>query len=217
MGESKRPSRLRRALFDRPILKLLMTLLAIGVLFKVVESTSKVWESWPVIGFLIALLGLAVVIYFIVLILHIVGIYLIRKPLERLFTAKDIVSLLFSYVLFVAGILLVASVLFMVVENLHLGYLTYDPTVKLSSDMIEDKDPNLSQDYLYFTAVTFFSVGYGDVCPVGLCKPLAMMTAFAGNIVTVVLMAIVVSVYLNRRTKPSDQATDVQSGRSPQD
>jgi hypothetical protein len=65
MGESKRPSRLRRALFDRPILKLLITLLAIGVLFKVVESTSKVWESWPVIGYLIALLGLAVVIYFI--------------------------------------------------------------------------------------------------------------------------------------------------------
>lgn len=211
MGETKGPSGLRRVLFDRPVLKLFLVLL-----FIVVGSTLAQIISIEVFTLLVAAVTVIAVVYAIVLTGHIVSLYLIRKPLERLFTAKDIVSLLFSYVLFVAGILLVASVLFMVVENLHLGYLTYDPTVKLSSDMIEDKDPNLSQDYLYFTAVTFFSVGYGDVCPVGLCKPLAMMTAFAGNIVTVVLMAIVVSVYLNRRTKPSDQATDVQSVRSPQ-
>jgi hypothetical protein len=39
----------------------------------------------------------------------------------------------------------------------------------------------------------------------GLCKIMAVVTAFAGNIVTVVLMAIVVSLYLNRRTKTPDQ------------
>jgi len=66
-------------------------------------------------------------------------------------------------------------------------------------------DPNISHDYFYFSAITFFSVGYGDVCPMGLCKIMAVVTAFAGNIVTVVLMAIVVSLYLNRRTKTPDQ------------
>lgn len=205
MSESKRPSRLRRALFDRPILKLLITLLAIGVLFKVVESTSKVWESWPVIGYLIALLGLAVVIYFIVLILHIVGIYLIRKPLDRLLSAQGIFSLLFSYAVFILGILFLVSLAFLVLQNLGLGYLTYGQgSDKFTTEMIAN-DPNISHDYFYFSAITFFSVGYGDVCPMGLCKIMAVVTAFAGNIVTVVLMAIVVSLYLNRRTKTPDQ------------
>lgn len=209
MGETKRFSGLRRALFDRPILKLVLVLL-----FIVIGSVVAQIISIPLLTFLVAVVMIIPVVYAIVLTGHIVSLYLIRKPLERLFTARDIVSLLFSYVLFIVGILLVISVSFMVVENVHLGYLTYDPTVKLTGDMIDDKDPSLSQDYLYFTAVTFFSVGYGDVCPMGLCKTVAMLTAFAGNIVTVVLMAIVVSVYLNRRTKPLGEATEVDSERS---
>jgi hypothetical protein len=43
----------------------------------------------------------------------------------------------------------------------------------------------------------------------GFCKILAIVTAFAGNIVTVVLMAIAVSVYLNRRAKPPQVPDEV--------
>jgi len=206
MGEPKRPSRLRRALFDRPILKLFLTFL-----FMVIVSTLARYTSMPLLRFLVALVISTAVVYAIVLTGHIVSLYLIRKPLNRLFSARDLFSLLLSYVMFIVGILLVISVIFMVVEDLHLGYLTYDPTERLSSDMIDNKDPNLSQDYLYFSAITFFSVGYGDVCPMGFCRTMAMATAFAGNVVTVVLMAIVVSLYLNRRTKTPDQASSSRS------
>jgi potassium channel LctB len=206
MSESNKPSGLRRALFDRPILKLFLTFL-----FMVIVSTLARYTSMPLLRFLVAAVISSAVVYAIVLAGHIVSLYLIRKPLDRLFSARDLFSLLLSYVMFIVGILLVISVIFMVVEDLHLGYLTYDPTEKLSRDMIDNKDPNLSQDYLYFSAITFFSVGYGDVCPMGFCKTLAMATAFAGNVVTVVLMAIVVSLYLNRRTKAPDQASSSQS------
>jgi potassium channel LctB len=206
MGEPKRPSRLRRALFDRPILKLFLTFL-----FMVIVATLARYMSMPLLRFLVALVMGTAVVYAIVLTGHIISLYLIRKPLDRLFSARDLFSLILSYVMFIVGILLVISVVFMVVEDLHLGYLTYDPTEKLSSDMVDNKDPNLSQDYLYFSAITFFSVGYGDVCPMGFCRTLAMATAFAGNVVTVVLMAIVVSLYLNRRTKAPDQSSSSQS------
>jgi hypothetical protein len=209
MGEPKRPSRLRRALFDRPVLKLFLTFL-----FMVIVSTLARYTSMPLLRFAAALVTVTAVVYAIVLTGHIVSLYLIRKPLDRLFSARDLFSLLLSYVMFVVGILLVISVIFMVVEDLHLGYLTYDPTQRLSSDMIDNKDPNLSQDYLYFSAITFFSVGYGDVCPMGFCRFLAMATAFAGNIVTVVLMAIVVSLYLNRRTRAPDQSSSSQPEQS---
>ena len=210
MVEPKNPSGLRRALFDRPVFKLFMVLL-----FIVIASALAQYISIRLVRFLVAPLVVIAVVYAIVLAGHILSLYLIRKPLGRLLSAKDIVSLLGSYVMFVIGILLVISTLFGAVEDLHLGYLTHGPTSdKFSSDVIDSKDPNISHDYLYFSAITFFSVGYGDICPMGLCKTLAMLTAFAGNVVTVVLMGIVVSLYLNRRNKTPDQATSIQSERS---
>ena len=207
MGETKKPSGLRRALFDRPILKLFLTLLCIVIGFTLAQHTSI-----PLLKFVVLLLTVVAVLYAVVLIGHIVSFYLIRKAFARLLSARDIVSLLFSYAMFIVVILLVISVLFMVVEELELGYLTHGPTTdEFNSEVIDSEDPNISHDYLYFSAVTFFSVGYGDICPMGLCKILAMVTAFAGNIVNVVLMGIVVSVYLNRRN--SDQASSDQPER----
>jgi potassium channel LctB len=206
MGETKKPSRLRRALFDRPILKLFLALLFIVIVSILARYTSGWRASIPFLTFLIALVTGTAVLYSIILTGHIISLYLIRKPFDRLLSAKDILSLLLSYVMFIVGILLVISVLFLVADDLHLGYLTHGPTIdKFSSDVIHSGDPNISHDYFYFSAITFFSVGYGDICPMGFCKTIAIVTAFAGNIVTVVLMAIVVSLYLNRRTKASDQ------------
>jgi hypothetical protein len=207
MGETKKPSGLRRALFERPILKLFLVLL-----FLVIAFTLTRYVSIPVLSLFVALAIIIAVVYAIVLIGHIVGLYLIRKAFARLLSARDIVSLLFSYVMFIVVILLVISTLFGVVEGLRLGYLTHGPTTdEFNSDVLDSEDSNVSHDYLYFSAVTFFSVGYGDICPMGICKPLAMMTAFAGNVVNVVLMGIVVSVYLNRRN--GDQSSSIQLER----
>jgi len=208
MAASKETSRLRQALFGRPVLKLFLVLLFVVIAFALAQSISI-----PLLRFPAMVVTIIAMAYTIVLGGYILTHYLIRGPLERLFTAKDLTSLLLSYVMFIVIILLVISVLFSVVQDLKLGYLTYDPTQRLSRDMIDNENPNVSQDYLYFTAVTFFSVGYGDVCPMGLCKLLAMLTAFAGNVVTVVLMAIVVSAYLNRRS--GDQASRVRPERGP--
>jgi potassium channel LctB len=209
MAQSKKRSAWRRVLFDRPVLKLFLVLLFVVIAFALAQSISIPLLRFP--AMVVAIIAMA---YAIVLGGYILTHYLIRGPLERLFTAKDLTSLLLSYVMFIVIILLVISVLFSVVQDLKLGYLTHDPTQRLSRDMINSDNPNVSRDYLYFTAVTFFSVGYGDVVPMGLCKLLAILTAFAGNIVTVVLMAIVISVYLNRRTKGPDEVSGAQSERS---
>jgi Ion channel len=207
MGEMKRFSGLRRALFDRPIFKLFLVLL-----FLVIAFTLTRYISIPVLSLLVALAIVIAIVYAIILTGHIVGLYLIKRAFARLLSARDIVSLLFSYAMFIAVILLVISTLFGVVEALKLGYLTHGPTTdEFNSDVIDSEDPDISHDYLYFTAVTFFSVGYGDICPMGLCKIVAVVTAFAGNIVSVVLMGIVVSLYLNRRS--SDQASSVRPER----
>ena len=109
MGESKRPSRLRRALFDRPILKLFLVLLFI---VSCLQRWLRMHDRCRCSGYLLALLvAIIAMVYAIVLIGHIVSLYLIRKPLDRLFSARDIFSLLLSYVMFIVGILLVISLL----------------------------------------------------------------------------------------------------------
>ena len=206
MDEPGKASRLRRLAFDRPVLKLSGVLVFIVVAYTLVRLLPI-----PLLKYLFALATIAAVLYAVVLVGHIVNMYLIRKALARLLSAGDIMSLLVSYAMFIAGVLLVISVLFMVVEELHLGYLTHGPTTDaFNSEAIDSedpdiKDPNISHEYLYFATITFFTVGYGDICPMGLCRTLAMITAFAGNVVTVVLMAIVVTLYVNRTRGRPDQ------------
>ncbi len=214
MDEPGRSSRLRRLAFDRPVLKLFVTLVVLLIAYALIKSIHA-----SVIRYLFTMVTIGVVLYAVVLIGHIVHLYLIRRALARLLSAQDIVSLLFSYAMFIAGVLLVFSVLFIVVEDLHLGYLTHGPTSdtfnREAIDSLDPslRDPNISRDYLYFATITFFTVGYGDVCPMGLCKSLAMVTAFAGNLVNVVLMAIVVTLYVGRtRGRPEQPPTASSAG-----
>jgi hypothetical protein len=55
---------------------------------------------------------------------------------------------------------------------------------KLTAEVRENilRDNWFSHECLHFSAVTFFSIGHGDV----LCSQLAMMTALANNMVNVV-------------------------------
>jgi hypothetical protein len=125
--------------------------------------------------------------------------HLIQRPLDRLFRADNIASIIGSYALFIFGILLLVSLSFMAIRYLGWGYITYGQcSDSFSRDMIKS-DPKASGDYFYFAAVTFFTIGYGDICPMGASKLLAIVTAFIGNAITVVLMGIVLALYLNRR------------------
>ena len=71
----------------------------------------------PLLRYIFALVTVAAVLYAVVLVGHIVNMYLIRKALSRPSSAGDIMSLLVSYAMFIAGVLLVISVLFMAVEG----------------------------------------------------------------------------------------------------
>jgi hypothetical protein len=89
----------------------------------------------------------------------------------------------------------------MEIQHLNLGYITYGKCGdKFSSDMI-DTDPLISHDYMYFSSVTFFTIGYGDICPMGAAKLVSVIAAFIGNAVTIVLMGIVITLYMKRRER----------------
>jgi len=59
-----------------------------------------------------------------------------------------------------------------------------------------------SSDPHYFSGVTFFSLGYGDIYPIGLSKLLAIIEVFIGHFFTVVIIATLLQkAFLNKMSK----------------
>jgi hypothetical protein len=80
------------------------------------------------------------------------------------------------------------------------GYLKYGScidNVDVTRAMIE-QDPLIVSNFLhfpYFSTITFFSVGFGDICPMGASKTLAMLNALIGNAFTVLILAMAITNY----------------------
>jgi potassium channel LctB len=185
----------------KPIIRLILLLVVMGIMLRLPSIFPKFIESESVLSHALTFLFIGISIYSLLLIFHIIFHILIKRPLNQLLSAPNIASLIFSYAILLLGILLLISLAFMEITRLNLGYLTYGQcTDKFSKEMIKN-DQSMSRDYFYFSAVTFFTIGYGDICPMGLSKILSVLTAFIGNIISVVLMAIVISMYLNRKSQ----------------
>jgi len=193
-------------LFERPIQKLVILLVVSGVFLLLSNFFEELLSQNPFLNIVLVVLNIAFAVYFILLIVRVIFVYLINRQLERLLQARSIFSLLFSYAVFVFGILLVISLFFMQVTQFNLGYLTYGQCSDNFSSSLIKSDKQISRDYFYFSAVTFFTIGYGDICPMGLTKLVSILTAFIGNIVTVVLMGIVITLYLNRQNQKDERS-----------
>jgi len=49
-----------------------------------------------------------------------------------------------------------------------------------------------SYSFLYFTTM-LFTVGYGDICPMGSAKIFSMITAIIGHVLSVILVALIIN------------------------
>ena len=189
-------------LLSHPITKLILLSLFVGGLFWLAGAFPDFFGSG--IGS-IALLLLVVLstAYSVALIVRVLIVHLIRRPLDRLLNSDNIVTLVASYALFIFGIILLSSLAFMAVRYLGLGYLTYGQCGDAFNRSMIASDHLASNDYFYFAASTFFTIG-SSVCPMGASKIVSILTAFIGNAVTVVLMGIVLALYLNRKRDGKD-------------
>jgi hypothetical protein len=178
-------------LFEKPVLKFVILLLLIFAMNFVVKIFPRSAE-WA--GYLFIILVVLVMIYFVVLIIS-----LVRNSFKKLLSAQNMFVLITSYFFFILGLILLLSLAFNAVELTGHGYLTYGQCSDAFQKNMISEDPMISHDYIYFSAVTFFTVGYGDVCPMGWNKILSLVTAFIGHFVSVVIMFMVLNFYLQRK------------------
>jgi len=179
-----------KLLLNKPILKFIIFVI---IQFALIHFSSLFPTNIPIRS-VIDILGILISIYFALII-----IYVIRNSINRLTNTQNLFSLILTYALFILGILLLFSTIYSVVEISKLGYIKYGTcTDKFSASMI-DSDKDISRDYFYFSAMTFFTVGYGDICPMGFERIVSIFAAFVGHLISVVIVALIINNYIRKK------------------
>jgi hypothetical protein len=125
-----------------------------------------------------------------------------RRQLPR-YSGRHLLSLLvdlfsgygekpLNVVLFSIVLILICSLLYFLVGIQHSGQSL---GLALERDWLTNLDD--LADCLYFSVVTFTTLGYGDITPHGLARPIAAFEAFAGSFT----MALFVVVFVKKMTR----------------
>ena len=117
---------------------------------------------------------------------------------------KSITKLFSAYIISIIGLMILFALFYAIAFATKTGYLTYSQcSDEFNKQMIyEDNNLVLSNfGYLYFSAITFFSVGYGDICPMGSAKFISILNTWLGHAYTVIVLGLAMAVY----TKDNDK------------
>jgi potassium channel LctB len=185
--------RMERFLYDKPLHKVPAFAGTAIILLLLLPSISKGNDWGSYLSFLIVLFLSIYFLFFLV--------FILRHSLKSLFKAQNLWRLLVSYVLFIIAVLLLFSLGYLSIEKMHRGYITYGKCSDHFEVIQIERDSQKATDYFYFSTITLFTVGYGDICPMGWSKFLSMFNAFIGNFISVILMVLVITAYVNRGTK----------------
>jgi potassium channel LctB len=180
----------RKLLFDRPFLKFSILIV---VQYLILYFTRNFPEK-TFIDLVLTTISIFIAIYFVSVIY-----YVVKRTIEKLKNPQNLTSLIAEYSLFVLGIILIFSSLFSFVQTFGLGAIKYDGCSDIFDPAAMSTDNTISRDYFYFTAITFLAVGYGDICPMGLSKILAIITSFIGHLISGILVAIIINNYIRLR------------------
>ncbi len=148
-----------------------------------------------------------ILLFFISTYLVFFVIHLIRRSLKKLMNAKSMWTLFAAYALFIFSIMLLFSSIYDISERSNSGYLKYGQCTDQFTPEGIHNDTTESHNYFYFSATTLLTVGYGDICPMGINRYIAIINAFVGNFINVVLMVWVISNYMKRKDE------DVENGK----
>ncbi len=91
-------------------------------------------------------------------------------------------------------------------SSIKMGHLTYgecNDNFNLSIDNY-NTDVKAVKSFggaIYFSTITFFSVGYGDICPQGYFKMVSMFNAFMGHFIIVIVLGLAFIKYQRNNKK----------------
>jgi voltage-gated potassium channel Kch len=124
------------------------------------------------------------------------------KSFKTLLEAKDLTlgKIFGNYIVFVVSIIFFFAVIYSIAHLLMgWGYLTYNSCSEnfdLKNSLSTDNSLTYSYNTIYFSSITFFTVGYGDICPMGLSKLISIFNALIGAVFNVIVIGISIAKYI---------------------
>jgi hypothetical protein len=143
------------------------------------------------------ILGIILALYTIVYLSNNVKVH-VNKFLHHELSLRQI---LIGYIVSVLSIVMLFAITYWAITTIGLGYVTYGDCHEIDlgnidTNKLDDEETIHNMvDYGYFSSVTFFTVGYGDICPMGLNKFVSILNAMIGNLFTVIILAIAITNY----------------------
>ncbi len=191
-----RDSKLKHQLFDHPVIKFLLLIL----LNLTLTQLSGIYPNNNIINITSIIINIAIAAYFVMGI-----IYIVRRELKRLLSPQNIFSLVGAYAFLVVIVILIFATIFSIIDLGKFGALQYGSCSDSYNPSHQVPNNIRSHDYFYFSAVTFFTVGYGDICPMGMMKYAAMTNALVGHLISVIVVALILNNYMQVRKNKGEQ------------
>ena len=180
-------TKLKHQLFDHPVIKFLILILINLTLTKL----TGIYPNNKFINITTIIINISIAVYFVMGI-----IYIVRRELHRLLNPKNIINLVGAYAFLVMIIILIFATIFSVIEIGKFGALQYGNCSDSYDSMKPTPNKISSHDYFYFSSITFFTVGYGDICPMGMMKYAAILNALVGHLISVIVVALILNNYM---------------------
>ncbi|HYD03816.1 MAG TPA: potassium channel family protein [Alphaproteobacteria bacterium] len=148
-----------------------------------------------------------------------ITIYLSKTIKENIYkfmhNQLGIKQILVGYVSTILAFIGLFAIIYWGVSTWGVGYLKYGScsAAAVTSEMIAN-DPGLVTDglnYVYFSAMTFLTVGYGDICAMGAAiKITAIIESLVGNVFTLLILAIAISNYNSKKNNGNSENNEIK-------
>lgn len=160
-------------------------------------------------------LRLPILIFITIIFLVAIPNFIVKKGLKSIYNLignkkLTIGEIIWDYCLAALSAILFFAILYGITEYLEWGYLQYggcDGSFHFdtsSNDYSDQRDPSAIVspfNRVYFSATTFFTVGYGDICPMGYSKLISVLNALVGSLINILVISIAVGQYLSSSNK----------------
>jgi len=174
---------IKRLLFEKPLIKFIFFVVIYIILIFILEDTAEISS----IRIPLTIVHVILAAYLILLML-----YVIRHSMTKLLSSKHSKGLIIYYVVFLIGLIIILSTVLNLIELSRTGYITYGKCSDHFTPSMVTQDSQRSHSFLYFTTM-LFTVGYGDICPMGTAKIFSMITAIIGHVLSVILVALIIN------------------------
>ncbi len=104
-----------------------------------------------------------------------------------------------TYVVSTLLLMFLFSQSYLFLQSQKLGYITYWDCTNTYSIENFDTDTQITDDYFYFSAITYLTIWYGEICPMWLSKNISVINGITWFVFNIIIIWVIMQVFTSAR------------------